>query len=201
MSRHIPPANSDTRSYPPLSVALHWLSALAVAIAFIVGWSRAALDEPHPRAVLMLVHQCAGMSVMVLLLARLGARLGTCRYTQATSLPPLVKWAASLSHSMLYALLLAMPLLGWALTNAHGRPVGLPGLPALPALVEPDPNLAETLESWHLGLAWVLGLMIVAHAGAALFHHFVWRDNVLHAMLPRAWPRAHRGRPQHDRPV
>jgi cytochrome b561 len=60
----------------------------------------------------------------------------------------------------------------------------VPGLFALPLLVDADPDLADTLESWHVGLAWVLGGLICAHAGAALFHHVVRRDGVLRSMLP-----------------
>lgn len=177
-------AESARRRYPALSIAMHWLSALAVATAFAVAWSRAALDEPQPRAMLMSVHQCAGLLVMALLLGRLGVRLATFRSMAAAPLPRLMRWAAFATHLALYGLLLAMPLLGWALTNAHGHDVRFPGLPVFPPLVDADTDLAETLESWHVGLAWVLGGMVVMHVGAALFHHLVRKDDVLRSMLP-----------------
>lgn len=176
------------RRYPALSIGLHWLSALAVATAFAVAWSRAALDEPQPRALLMAVHQGAGLLVMALLLVRIGARLASFRGMPKAPLPRLMRLTAFATHLALYALLLAMPLLGWALTNAHGHDVRFPGLPVFPAMVEADTDLAETLESWHVGLAWVLGGLIVAHAGAALFHHFVRKDGVLRSMLPMPVP-------------
>jgi len=174
--------------HPALSIALHWLSALAVTAAFAVAWTRAALDEPHPRATLMAIHQFAGLLVLALLVARIGARLATWRSRPVEPLPPLMRWAALATHLALYALLLAMPLLGWALTNAHGHDVRLPGLPPLPAFVEADTDLADTLETWHVGLSWTLLGFIGAHALAALFHHFVRKDGVLRSMLPAAAP-------------
>jgi cytochrome b561 len=176
----------SVRRYPALSIGLHWLSALAVVTAFAVAWTRAALDEPGPRASLMALHQCAGILVLALLLVRVGTRLATFRAMAPSSLPRLMRWAAAATHLALYALLLAQPLLGWALTNAHGHDVRLPGLPPLPALVAADPDLADTLDSLHVGVAWVLAGGIVLHVLAALFHHFVRRDDVLRAMLPVA---------------
>jgi cytochrome b561 len=190
--------SAPQRRHHALSIALHWTSALAVLTAFAVAWTRAALDDAAPRAVLMAWHQGAGLLVLALLLLRVGVRLATFRAVAAPTLPPAMKVAALATHVALYAALLAMPLLGWALTNAHGHDVSLPGLPPFPPLVATDVDLAETLESWHEGLAWALAGVVVLHAGAALFHHFVRRDDVLRAMLPA--PAARRRSPPAPRP-
>jgi len=182
--------------HPAATIALHWVSAIAVLLAFAVAWTRAGVDDRGTRLVLMNLHQLAGLLVLALMLARVGTRIATRASRYEAPLPPLMRWAAFATHLVLYALLLAMPLLGWALSNAHGHDVRLAGLPALPALVGADPDRAETLESWHVGLAWVLGAMVVAHVGAALFHHFVRRDGVLRSMLPVAGQGAGRARPR-----
>ncbi len=176
---------SSPHRHPALTIALHWTSALAVTLAFIVAWSRAALDDPQPRAALMQVHQACGLLVLALLLLRLGTRLATWSARPRHALPKPMQLASLGTHVVLYGLLLAMPLLGWALTNAHGHDVRLPGLPALPALVEADPDVADTLDSWHVGLSWVLLSAVGLHVAAALFHHLVRRDGVLRSMLPR----------------
>jgi cytochrome b561 len=169
---------------PSLTVALHWLSALCVLLAFAVGWSCEAFDEDAPRAMLMAVHQGAGLIVFALLLARATARFLLGGPAPDASMPRLARLAAAGAHGLMYLLLAAMPLLGWALASAHGHPPHFLGVVPLPALVAVDPDLAETLESWHVGLAWTMAAFIVAHVGAALWHHFVWRDRVLLAMLP-----------------
>jgi cytochrome b561 len=175
--------------YPRLSIALHWLSALAVLLAFAVGWSRELFDEDAPRALLMAVHQGAGVLVLGLLLVRIGARLALPVAPPAQPLPRALHKAAVLGHAALYLLLLAMPLLGWALSNAHGHAVSVFGLFPLPTLVATDPDLGDTLEDWHKGLAWVFAATIVSHVAAALWHHFFRRDHVLVSMWPRATAR------------
>jgi cytochrome b561 len=175
----------EPHRHPRLAMVLHWLSALAVATAFAVAWTRAGLDEPRPRAALMLVHQCTGLLVLALLAFRVGVRLATWPTRPRHDIPRPVRALAFGTHLALYGALLAMPLLGWALANAHGHDVRLPGVAALPALVPADRDLADTLESWHVGLSWTLLSLVALHASAALFHHFVRRDDVLRTMLPR----------------
>ncbi len=187
--------------YAGATIALHWLSAVAVLIAFSVAWTRAAIDDSAPRALLMNIHQGAGLLVMALLMARIVTRTLTPAPVADPPLPPLLRMAAFGGHIALYGLLLAMPLLGWALTNAHGHDVHFPGLPAFPALVATDTDLADTLEEWHVGTAWVMGAMIVAHVGAALFHHFVRRDHVLTSMLPVAGAALPTERPRRLQPM
>jgi cytochrome b561 len=181
---HAPVRRPGTPRLPAPTIMLHWLSALAVAVAFAVAWTRAILDDPGPRAALLSVHPCVGLVVLALLLARVGARLATLRDWPASPLPRVMRRVATATHLALYALLLAQPLLGWALANAHGHDVRLPGLSPFPKLVATDPDLADTLDSWHAGLAWVLAGAIAMHALAALYHHFLRRDDVLGAMLP-----------------
>jgi cytochrome b561 len=176
--------------HPRATIGLHWLSALALAAAFAVAWTRAGLDDPHPRKALMLVHQCIGLFVLALLFVRVGTRIATWTRRPRHDIPRPVRWAAFGTHVALYGALLAMPLLGWALTNAHGHAVRLPGIGTLPALAGADPDLADTLESWHVGLSWTLLSLVGLHALAALFHHFVRRDDVMRSMLPGAPARA-----------
>ena len=178
--------------HPALTVAVHWTSAFAVVVAFALAWGREALDDPQPRAALMQVHQAAGLFVLGLLVLRVGTRLTQWSSRPRHALPRPLALAALAGHLALYALLLAMPLLGWALANAQGHAVRLPGLPAFPTLVGTDPDLADTIESWHVGVSWVLLGVVGMHVAAALFHRFVRRDDVLASMLPA--PAARRSR-------
>jgi len=92
--------------------------------------------------------------------------------------------AALGAHLALYALLLTLPLLGLATSQAHAVHVRLFGLLQLPMLVPADADLADTLSDWHVWLAWALLVLVALHVAAALWHHAVRRDGVLHAMLP-----------------
>ena len=103
----------------------------------------------------------------------------------STDVATILRWAARLSHVVLYAFLLAIPLVGWSVTSAHAVDLRLFGLVPLPALVAPDSDLADELTDYHAWLAYGLMGFVFVHALAALWHHYVLRDAVLVAMLPR----------------
>lgn len=163
-----------------LSIAMHWLMlALLVAVYACIE-----LREFYPRGsdlrnALKTWHFMLGLTVFALVWFRLLAR---ARSPQ----PRLGSWsevAAAAMHLALYALMIALPLLGWLVLSAEGRTIPFFGL-AVPPLIRPDEALAERLEDLHttLGVAgyWLIGL----HATAALFHHYGLRDGTLRRMLP-----------------
>ena len=85
----------------------------------------------------------------------------------------------------LYGLMIVLPVLGWVTLSAEGEAIPFFGL-QLPALVDANKALAERTEEVHETLATVGYFLIGLHAMAALFHHYVQRDNALRRMtLPR----------------
>jgi cytochrome b561 len=76
-----------------------------------------------------------------------------------------------------------MPLLGWLMMSAKGKAVPFFGL-QLPALIAPDKALAHNFEDIHEAVGVIGYYLIGLHAGAALFHHYLMRDNTLRRMLP-----------------
>jgi len=99
------------------------------------------------------------------------------------TLPPWQQRLGSAIHLALYALMLAMPILGWRLLSAAGKPVPFFGA-RLPALLTESKDLAEQLNEVHETIGTIGYLLIGSHALAALFHHDVTRDNTLLGMLP-----------------
>jgi cytochrome b561 len=165
-------------------VALHWLTALALAGAATLILVRGEVDGRAPRQWLLEGHRHFGLLVLMLFCLRIAVRLRVGRLQSSAGLGRMVRTAAALTHIAMYALLLSLPLLGWALSDAMAKPVHLFGL-TLPAWVEPDPDLADRLQAWHLDAAWALLALVALHVGAALWHHFIRRDAVLRDMLPQ----------------
>jgi cytochrome b561 len=99
------------------------------------------------------------------------------------SVPAAQRAIAHAVHVALYALLFAMPLVGWWATSAYGAPISVFWLFELPPLVAKDEAVAERAFALHRALGIAMALLIAAHAGAALHHHFVKRDRVLRRML------------------
>ena len=178
------PAEAVMPVRPRKLVALHWLTVLCVVTAVTFILTRDQIDGKVLRQWLLEGHRHFGLFVLLLFFARVVIRLRLGKLPHDNQASKLVRILAGLTHIALYALLITMPLLGWALSNAEGKPVHLFGL-TLPALVGADEDLADTLQAWHLNAAWVLLGLVSLHVAAALWHHFVLRDGVLRAMLPR----------------
>ncbi len=85
-------------------------------------------------------------------------------------------------HWVLYVLMFTQPLAGILMSQAAGYPVSFFGLFELPVLLDKDPSLAQFFRGAH-GTVWILlVLAVVGHAGAALYHHFIMKDDVLKRM-------------------
>lgn len=169
---------------PRPMVFLHWATALLIALVIGIAFVRDGVEEKALRATLMNIHRSIGLTIALLAMARIVVRLAHRPLPPTADMSPLARLAAELAHLALYALLMALPLIGWALSCAHGKPVSLFGLVTLPVIVEEDEDLADDLAEYHENAAWLLIGLVGVHAAAALYHHFVRRDNVLRAMLP-----------------
>lgn len=91
--------------------------------------------------------------------------------------------AAAATHIVLYALMIGLPLLGWGVLSAEGKPIPFL-IWELPPLFGPSDSRAEFLEGLHETGATVGYVVIGLHALAALFHHYLVRDDTLRRMLP-----------------
>jgi cytochrome b561 len=76
------------------------------------------------------------------------------------------------------------PLVGWLVLSARGKPIPFFGL-ELPALLGASEALGKILKEIHeaggTGGYFLIGL----HAAAALFHHYVLKDDTVRRMLPK----------------
>ncbi|MFY8118059.1 MAG: cytochrome b [Roseateles sp.] len=174
---------SPRHRYDLLSIALHWLMALAIIGLLGVGLYMVSLPFSMSRLKLYNWHKWAGMTVLALAALRLLWSL----LRQAPAAAPGPRWqqvAAHAVHGLLYLFFFAVPLAGWTYSSAAGFPIVWFGLLPLPDLVSPDPALAETLKATHRWLAYGLAAVVAAHVAAALKHQFLDRDR----LLARMWP-------------
>jgi cytochrome b561 len=175
---------SATR-HSPATMILHWTSALAIVLAVAAIYYRDVTDDRSLRILLMTWHRQLGLFVLIALVLRLAARHFFGFANQTSRMTGLMRGAAATTHLALYALLIALPILGLAATSAKGISLRLFGLVPLPDLTAADPDVADTLLNYHMWAAWVLFALVAVHAGAALWHHLIVRDGVLRAMWPR----------------
>jgi cytochrome b561 len=175
--------NTD-HSWGAPAVLLHWLVALLVFVQFGLGWAAVSWRMSPTKLDLFVWHKSIGMLVLLLVIGRLVWRALNVTPALPADTPPLERIAARLSHGLLYALLLLMPLTGWIINSAANVPFRIFWQVPLPALVAPDKALADAVARVHLVLFVLLALLLILHVGAALRHHFVKRNAVLTRMLP-----------------
>ncbi|MBB3227959.1 cytochrome b561 [Luteibacter sp. Sphag1AF] len=170
------------KPFHPLARALHWLMAILVlAMLFIGAGMVTSVTQTHET--LIHIHKPLGIAILLLAVIRIGVRLTHRPPPLPADLSPLVRFGAHASHLVLYGLLLAMPLIGWAMVSASGEPVMLSPSLRLPSLVPANPVLFAWLRNGHAWLAWLLFLVVLVHLAAALYHGLIRRDGVLRSML------------------
>ena len=174
---------ATTERYSGIAIALHWLLALAILGAFIVGVYMSDLPVSPQRLKLYNWHKWAGICILALSALRLLWRL-THRPPADVAMPEWQRRSAHAVHILLYLLFFAVPLAGWAYSSAAGFPVVVFGVLPLPDFVAPSKELAEAIKPLHKILAFTMAALVLAHVAAALKHHFVDGDGLLSRMRP-----------------
>jgi cytochrome b561 len=175
--------NTD-QSWGTPAKLMHWVVAVLVLAQICLGWAAVSWRLSPTKLDLFVWHKSIGMLILLLMLMRLVWRSVNVAPSLPAGMVPLERRAAHLSHLLLYMVLFLMPLTGWIISSAANIPFRIFWLVPLPAVVQPDKALADEVGRVHLALFIVLALLLVAHIGAALRHHFVKRDDVLKRMLP-----------------
>jgi cytochrome b561 len=161
---------------------LHWLmAAMILAMLFIGVGMVASVSERH--AWLLRVHKPLGIAILLLAVVRVAVRLRHPPPPLPVDLPAVQKLAAHASHWLLYALMIAMPLVGWAMLSAGGYPVMLGDSLRLPPIFPASTAAFAVLRHLHTWLAMLLFLTFLAHLAAALYHGLIRRDGVLASMV------------------
>jgi cytochrome b561 len=178
--------NSPER-YGAVSLALHWLTAILVVAAWLLGTFDDVLPKGPARDAGLFAHITIGLAMLALLAIRLPWRLVDPPPAPESSTAGL--WAqrvAHLTHWMLYALLAGVIIAGIVLQFARGRSLPLFGLAEIASPWPADRAFARSVKEVHEVLANALLVLAILHAAAALFHHWILRDRTLVRMLPRS---------------
>jgi cytochrome b561 len=168
--------------YTRTAVSLHWLVGALMIAAIFMGWTMTEMAISPQKLKLYNYHKWVGITVLALAALRIYWRL-THRPPPLAAMPAWQSRAARSMYVVMYILMLALPLSGWAYSNAVGFPVVYLGKIPLPDLVGKDKVLGANLHELHEILGTVLAGLIALHILAALKHHFVNRDATLKHML------------------
>lgn len=173
--------------YGIVAQGFHWLIVAMIIVQYLMGKIAEDLPQGLDKLIMMSRHKSLGITILILAVLRIGWRLANPRPAAPENLRPVLRYAGSTAHLALYGLLILLPLTGWLASSAANLPVSWWGLVALPDLIAPNEARFEIIGEVHEVLTRVLLVVALAHAAAALVHHFVFKDQVLRRMLP-GWP-------------
>lgn len=151
--------------YDRMARWLHWSVAVLILVQFVTGWSWGSFERgSDPRFYLFRAHLFSGYAVLALVVLRIGWRLTHRAPPLPADMPRAQQIIAHATHGLLYLAILIQPILGAVTTTALGKSLGTGPV--------------------HVGLAYVIAALVLAHVGAALWHQFVRRDGLIERMLP-----------------
>lgn len=162
---------------------LHWLMALVIIAALALIYAKGFFAKgSFERDAVKQAHMFAGLVVFGLIPLRLIMRWLS---PLPAINPPPAYWQmvlAKIMHSLLYAGMIALPILGVLFVQTEGKTISVIGF-TLPTLIYADKVLSHGIKEVHETLGLRMLYLIIAHAGAALWHHFLQHDNTLKRML------------------
>jgi cytochrome b561 len=175
---------NTSKRYGIAAIGVHWLMLLIlVAVYASIEMRTFFPKDSEPRELMKLWHFMLGLSVLALVSIRVVIHM-TGPTPVIQPVPP--KWQsllARLMHILLYLFIIGMPLAGWFLLSAEGKPIPFFGL-QLPELISQNKNAAEWIKEVHETGGTIGYFIIGLHAAAALYHQYIVRDNTLSLMLP-----------------
>jgi cytochrome b561 len=158
---------------------LHWLTAVLVLFQIPAG----LLIANFEMGTLYGLHKSVGVLILILVIIRLAWRWKHPAPALPPEIPAFQRLGARGVHWALYALLVIQAMIGWIGTSAYPAPVPFFGLFEMPQIWWEDRQLSNRLLAAHLWIGIFVAILLAAHIGAALHHHFVRRDEILLRML------------------
>ena len=168
--------------YTPTAKGLHWLMALMIFGLLAMGFYMSDLPFSPEKLQFYSWHKWAGVTVFMLVWLRLVWRFTHRPPAYPLSMSRLQQVLAHGGHVLLYGLMIIIPLSGWLMSSAKGFQTVWFGVLPIPDLVGKDKALGDALKEVHSALNWLLMLTLAGHVAAALWHHFVLKDDTLQRM-------------------
>lgn len=175
---------SEGTHYTGTAKLLHWAVVALLIAQFIVAWTMPSMRRGTQPDTLISLHFSFGTLIALVAALRLGWRMGHGAPGPVDGLPSWQVNSARVVHGLLYALLFAVPILGWINASWRGMTVKLFGLELPKLIATRAPGWNWTGDVHGLLANYVLLALVGLHVAAALYHRFICRDGVLQRMLP-----------------
>lgn len=163
--------------------SFHWLLAILILGQLALGKIAEGAKLSPLKLDLFVWHKSIGVTILALVMLRLAWRLGNPPPAPPAAMPRWETKLAAVGHTLLYVLMLAVPLSGWWISDSSRIPFKAYWILPMPDLLAVDRSVQEIAEGMHDVLTMVLLVVVIVHIAAALRHHFYLRNQILRRML------------------
>lgn len=172
------------RKFAPSQILFHWIIFILVVLTYAAMELKGFVPKgSDTRALMKTIHYTLGVSVIILMLIRIILKVIN-KDPDITPTPPRWQIAASKTvHGMLYLLFISLPLLGM-LSLYYGHVEWSFFSYAMPIAEVENSAMQNNLKNIHELIANTGYFIVGLHAAAAIFHHYIMRNNTLVRMLP-----------------
>ncbi len=164
--------------------AFHWIVALLILGQFVTGKIAEGLKLSPLKVDMFVWHKSLGVTILLLVVLRLAWRLGNPTPAPPANSPSWETKLAAAGHYLLYALMIAVPVSGWWVSDASRVPFKAYFAVPMPDIIDTSRTVQEAAEGLHDALTNLLLVVAVVHIAAAIRHHYWRKDGVLRRMLP-----------------
>ncbi len=175
--------NSETR-YGAITKTIHWVMALLIIMMLVMGLVMGDIEPLKDKLWVYGLHKSLGITILILVSLRIVWHLISKKPPFVPTITKLERYAAHAVHVFLYTSMIGMPMSGWLMSSAAGRPPSFFNLFTMPAIIEENEQLRDVFGTTHEILGYTLIIAIVMHVAGALKHHFISKDATLKRMLP-----------------
>jgi cytochrome b561 len=177
-----PSRSMGTGQFTLFSRILHWtMAAMILAMLFIGVAMVASLADYH---LLVSIHRPLGIAILVLVIIRYVNRRLNPPPPFLADMSSEERFVAHASEMLMYAMMFALPLIGWGMLSAASYPIVLYGPLHLPPILPQSPMLYAVLRKTHTIVAYLFFATFIAHFSAVLFHTLIMRDHLIDRMVP-----------------
>ncbi len=174
--------------YTRTAQALHWLTSVLVLAVLPLAWVATSLaKEAAAKPVLFQFHKSVGLTILGLVVVRILWRAFNPPPPEVSE-PAGLALIAKISHWLLYAVFLLMPVSGFLLSAFNGSTTQFFYLFPIPGF-EKNEALRNLFQSVHLAGQWAVYVLVGLHIAGTGWHVAIRRDGVLDRMLPGQDPR------------
>ena len=171
--------------YNNVAIILHW--TVAVLVLVLIGLGIYMVDIPRgtpERAYFYNLHKSIGVTAGIIVLFRFFWQIKHPPPPLPKSMPAWQVKASKISHALLYACLIMMPIAGFTASQFTKYGVTYFGMFKIPPMASQNKVLYDFFQGVHENTAYVLMVLICIHVLAALQHLLIKKDGIFQRMLP-----------------